>query len=166
MRTFYLFFLAFLPVIDLAGCTASAQKDGICARTCGSRPVGGGKIRGIPLSEAVSFSKCSEGKELPQQTYVFFIYDDLSTGAAPTASTGDLPSRIPKAGVAFTPIVPGFNTLDTPSSEWCTDSCGYAEVKFTPTCAQQAISIGVLVPGMLYDGATTVPSTKFTVTLD
>ena len=67
----------------------------------------------------------------------------------------------------MTPVYPGSGTLDTPNSEWCTDSCGIAEVKFTPTCLAQDVGVGVIVPGMLFDdGATSIPSTQFTVTLD
>jgi hypothetical protein len=73
--------------------------------------------------------------------------------------------RLPAAGIAFTPQVQGYLEVTSDSSEWCTDTCGVAEVQFSPTCYEQDVQIGILVPGMLYDD-NTVPATKFSVTLE
>ena len=90
-----------LTAIYVAGCTANAPDEGVCKRTCGSRPVGGGKIRGVALNPKVTFSKCSAGQELPQQTFRYLIYDDTSTGTTTTDTSTTVPSRIPKAGMSF-----------------------------------------------------------------
>ena len=154
-------------------CTAAATSEG-CQRSCGNRPIGGGKIRAMALGGDVTY-KCTGSGALPQQTYKFFIYEDLSTSSAGGSSTGGtagsgsavtagLPTRLPKAGIAFTPLIPGGMTIDTPVSDMCTDSCGIATLQFTPSCSPQDVKIGIVVPGMLYDDGNGAPSKGFSVT--
>lgn len=165
-----IFMMFLIAAFALVGCTASAPDDGVCKRTCGNRPIGGGKIRGLALNPKVTFSKCNPGQVLPQQTFRFLIYDDTSKGSStttPTDNSTSVPTRIPKAGISFTPVYPGSGTLDTPTNQWCTDSCGIAELQFTPTCFAQDVGVGVIVPGMVFDdGSTGIPTTQFSVVLE
>jgi hypothetical protein len=176
MKAFQLMLVLFTVIPHVIACTANAPQEGICVRSCANRPIGGGNVRAIALSEAVTFKNCTKGNELDKVTYRFFVYEDMSgvgsssgsggsSGSSGASNDAKFPSRIGKAGVAITPMVNGYNRLDTPSKDWCTDSCGYAEVAFYPTCAEQDISIGIIVPGMIYDGEGP-PATKFTVTLE
>lgn len=175
MKSIWIKLLSVWGCLLLAGCAANAPQDGACVRSCGSRPIGGGNVKGVALSDAVTFSKCQPGSTLPQVKYRFFIYEDLSgsnaggtsdsAGTKPGGSNAKFPSRMGKAGVAVEPLVDGFVELDTPPNERCTDSCGFVEIAFTPQCQEQDVSIGVLAPGMTFDGEG-APKTKFSVSFD
>lgn len=159
----------FTSLISMLGCTASVKSGGVCTRSCGSRPVGGAGSRVIPLSSPLTISKCEAGKTLDSQTYYFFVYEEMAadSNSGSTQSNSKSPKRIPKAGIGFVPMVPGFNDIVTRESDQCTDSCGIAEITFKPKCAPQDVSIGILVPGMTYDdGNESIPSTKFTISLE
>lgn len=178
MKTMYLSYLLGLVAIGLQSCTANAPQDGFCVRSCGSRPIGGGKIKGVALDEkGVVFENCQVGSELPQLTYRFYIYEDLSDsnagGTSNSESSGEstggtnaqFPNRMGKAGISITPLVGGYNRIDTPTKDWCTDSCGYAEIAFTPTCFEQETNVGLVAPGMMFEGEGP-PSTPFNVKFD
>jgi hypothetical protein len=93
----------------------------------------------------------------------FLIYEDTKGAEDPADTSAKVPERLPKAGIAFTPMVPASVTLDSPSSDWCTDSCGIAEIKFTPICGQISESfIAPLVPGMT---GGEIPKTTFNLDL-
>jgi len=168
--TVILFLVWYISLMNVS-CTAAATDEG-CQRSCGTRPIGGGKLRGLALGGDVTY-ECSGGGALPQQTYKFFIYEDTSADSAAGSTSGStsdtaspgvsVPKRIPKAGIAFTPLIPGGMTIDTPTGDWCTDSCGIATLQFTPTCTKQNVQIGVLVPGMLYDDEKGAPTKGFEV---
>lgn len=164
-RSLMLVFLACIGVGYLTSCTAGASGDSPCQRTCGNRPVGGGNLKGVAYTSELSF-QCSSGTNLAQQTLYFLIYEDTGSdqpegGADDTSAK--VPDRIPKAGIAFTPMVPSSVTLDSDSSDWCTDSCGIAEIKFTPICGQISNSfVAPLVPGMTGDE---LPKTTFSLAL-
>jgi hypothetical protein len=179
--------MAMLLGLMTSGCTANAPADGVCQKTCGSRPIGGGKIGVVPISSGVSFKNCKAGETLPTQTYRYLVYHDTSSGSGSGSTTGStsgstsgstagagasadpnlIASRIPIPGIAFTPEANGFLNVTSDSSQWCTDSCGVAEVSFSPTCFEQDANIGILVPGMLYDdGSNSVPSIKFSVSME
>ena len=150
-------------------CSAGASSGSPCQRSCGNRPVGGGNLKGFAYTSELKFL-CAGGGTLPQQTLHFLIYEDTKEEAANNGGAGgnnagqessgaQLPERLPKGGIAFTPSVPSLVTLDTPSSDWCTDSCGIAEIKITPICAN--IGEGIImpiVPGMTSD---TLPKTTY-----
>lgn len=180
--------IALMPVIH-SGCSANAAKDTPCERKCGSRPITGGKLRAIPLTNEVTI-QCTPGttaQALQQLEYSFLIFDDRSvasststnTSGTTTAQTGSTlgdssktPDRIPMAGVAFYPAVVGVTAsaagTDTASSDWCTDSCGIATLKVTPLCAKQDMQVGIIVPGLTGEaGAFTSnpnPSVKVSIT--
>jgi hypothetical protein len=100
---------------------------------------------------------------MAQQTLYFLIYEDTKGQEDPNDTSAKVPERLPKAGIAFTPMVPAAVTLDSSPSDWCTDSCGVAEIKFTPICGQISDSfIAPLVPGMTGDD---LPKTTFNLTL-
>jgi hypothetical protein len=159
-------------------CTANAPNDGgVCQKSCGSRVIGGGKIRALPLSNKITFKNCTAASTLPEQSFKFLVYEENSVSAGSSSAGNDdaakdpatqlIPTRIPKAGIAFTPFAPGFIDLSSEPAEWCTDSCGIAEVKFTPKCFEQDVQVGILVPGMLFDdGNNTVPATQFVVEME
>lgn len=173
--------LMLLALLAINACAANAPQDGVCVRSCGSRPVGGGNVKGVALNDPVKFSKCQLGEKLPQVTYRFFVYEDLSasnsggssssssssgsssSGSASSGTNAQFPKRIGKAGVSITPLADG-NDVDTPKKDWCTDSCGFAEVSFTPTCFEQDVSVGIIAPGMIFDGEGP-PKIKFSVSL-
>jgi hypothetical protein len=160
------------------GCAASAPNDGICKRTCGSRPIAGGKIKVERVSpndveytcDATSPEWRTLNAATGKYTYTpidefeatFLVYEDKSTGKEDEASNSleaNLAKRLPKAGVSFHPIIFG-RTADqdnydtaTPSGEWCTDSCGYAVVKVRPICAYQDMSVNIAVAGALGEAA-------------
>ena len=143
------------------GCTAKVEADGGCKRSCSSRTIGGGKIRGLALTRDLTIGPCTPGSALGTFTGSFLVYDDTST-AVPSAA--DIPPRIPQAGIAFTPNIPFGATLVTPENEWCTDSCGVADVTFKATCVAQTSAIGIYVPGMLYDDKGALLGSAFVVT--
>jgi hypothetical protein len=169
MRTFE--FIVCLWVLALGGCTANAPSDGVCKKSCGSRPIGGGNLRAIPLSSDIKFSKCKVGSTLPTQTFRYFVYQDMtqsnSEAADNTSESEGVASatRLPAAGIAFTPQTQGYMEVTSESSTWCTDSCGVAEISFSPTCYEQDVQVGILVPGMLYED-NKVAAVKFTVSLE
>lgn len=152
----------FLIVILNQSCSAGASSGSPCQRSCGNRPVGGGNLKGIAYTPDLKFI-CGAGGTLPQQTLHFLIYEDNKEQAANNGGAGgnnagqppsgaQIPERLPKAGIAFTPSVPSLVTLDTPTSDWCTDSCGIAEIKFTPICGNTGEGIIMpIVPGMTSD---------------
>lgn len=164
-RSLMVVFLASLGIGYLSGCSAGASSDSPCQRTCGNRPVGGGNLKGVPYTSNLAF-ECTSGANIGQQTLYFLIYEDTGTGQSEGGgndSSAKVPERIPKAGIAFTPMVPSSVTLDSPSSDWCTDSCGIAEIKFTPICGQISDSfIAPLVPGMT---GSELPKTTFKLSL-
>lgn len=165
---FLIFMFAVVP--QLQSCTASAPNDGVCVRSCGNRPVGGGRVYGTPLSDATTIKNCKVGQELNPITYRFFVYEDMkasntTSGDKPSSTDAQFPPRIGKAGVAITPLVDGYNRLDTPASDLCTDSCGFAEVTFTPTCYEQDVSIGIISTGMIFDDGGP-PKIKFTISME
>jgi hypothetical protein len=160
--------------IGLFSCTANAPNNQlVCKRSCGNRVIGGGYLRALPLSSKLSMKCGNAGASLPQQTFRFLVYEDTTaTGSTTTGSSGTsssnaaLPGRIPKGGISFTPVTAGAITIDSEITNWCTDSCGIAEVIFTPTCAEQDVTVGIIVPGMLYDdGSNTVPATGISISL-
>jgi hypothetical protein len=153
----------------VVACTANAPANGVCKKSCGSRPIGGGNIKVLPLSKDLTISNCKAGVTLPSQIFRYFVYQDMSQANSGSKTDGKSESgslatanRLPAAGIAFTPQIQGYLTVTTDSSEWCTDSCGVAEVEFSATCNEQDVQIGLLVPGMLYDD-NAVASTRFTV---
>jgi hypothetical protein len=157
-------FVLIIGILQIHGCSASAGGDTPCQRTCGNRPVGGGNLKGVAYTSDLKF-ECSAGATLGQQSLYFLIYEDTTSGqqSEEGESGAQVPDRLPKAGIAFTPMVPASVTLDSPSSEWCTDSCGIAEIKFTPICGQISESfIAPLVPGMVGDE---IPKTTFNLSL-
>jgi hypothetical protein len=137
------------------GCTATASKDGgICKRTCGDRPVGGGNIKITNVSSDLSYKCGQAGQIIGHPTFTFFVYEDTSSTSS-TASPGvasAVPKAIPKAGIAYKPLTPGYTT-ETDSSQWCTDSCGFAEITIPVVCADQSLKINIVVPGADYSGA-------------
>jgi len=161
-KSLVLVFLGLFGIGYLSGCTAGAAGDTPCQRTCGNRPVGGGKLMGSPYTPSLKF-ECSSGTTVAQQTLYFLIYEDTKGAEDPADASAKVPDRLPKAGIAFTPMVPASVTLDSSSSDWCTDSCGIAEIKFTPICGQISDSfIAPLVPGMTGDE---IPKTTFNMDL-
>lgn len=162
-----------LMMTGLVGCTATAKTDGSCKRQKAPCPIGGGNMKGHALTGAVKIKSCTVGATLSNQKYQFLVYEDTSSAkkseetAESKESTDNfsaVPSRIPKAGISFTPVVSGGLTLVTPQEEWCTDSCGIATVEFTPICGEQESSAGILVPGMLFEGEEDIiPSTSFII---
>lgn len=165
-RSLMFFYFSLIGAAYISGCTAGASGDSPCQRACGSRPVGGGNLKGIAYTSNLKF-ECSSGTTIAQQSLYFLIYEDTkegsSAGEGQDGSSAKVPDRLPKAGIAFTPMVPASVTLDSPSSDWCTDSCGIAEIRFTPNCGQVSDSfIAPLVPGMTGDE---LPKTTFQLSL-
>lgn len=153
-RLFWLTVLWFIYVSTLNSCTAGASSDQPCQRTCSNRPVGGGNLGGNAYTPALTLT-CDSGQTMPQQTLYFLIYEENK----PSGDGANLEEKIPKAGIAFTPMVPSGVTLDSPESDWCTDSCGIAEIKFTPICGWTINgTIMPIVPGMVSD---TKPQTTY-----
>ncbi|MEI6834509.1 MAG: hypothetical protein WCL28_11020 [bacterium] len=161
-KSLVLVFIGLFGIGYLSGCTAGGAGDSPCQRTCGNRPVGGGNLKGVPYTASMKF-ECSSGTTLAQQKLYFLIYEDTKGEEDPEDTSAKVPERLPKAGIAFTPMVPASVTLDSSSSDWCTDSCGIAEIKFTPICGQISDSfIAPLVPGMTGDD---LPKTTFNMDL-
>jgi len=155
------FYLSLMTVV-IQGCSAAASGSGTCKRACGNRPVGGGNLKGVAYTDSLAFT-CSSAQSVPQQTLYFLIYEDNPASANTGGAEAKLPERMPKPGIAFTPMVPAGVTLDSPESDWCTDTCGIAEIKFTPICGWKVSSfISPLVPGMTTD---TIPKTTFSLSL-
>jgi hypothetical protein len=87
-------------------------------------------------------------------------------------------SEVPKAGIGFEPFVygqvaveksgQGYNPTDksvtpfkfagvvTPSTEWCTDSCGVATVEIWPLCIRGVSN--TVRAGIFVEGAKNLPS--------
>lgn len=183
----HLILLAFV-LSELSGCSANAPKDSTCERKCGSRPISGGKLRAIPLTNPVAI-ECSlrldgSGNIIPTTVgtfeYSFLLFNDYSTTGAATPSTAPsvgapTPERVPIGGVAFTPSIIGLTSAgaetkgsDTPTDQWCTDSCGIATLTVTPICAKQDMSVGIIVPGITGEPGAVLtnpnPSVKLTIT--
>ena len=179
-------FPACLMVLSLAGCTAKAPTDTVCERKCGNRPIGGGNLVGVPLSgdfaRTCTPDQKTAGASLGNYEFQFLVYEDLtpkgaasSTTATPTVSESlekSSPKRIPKAGIAFYPIVSGPTVTggtSTPVSEWCTDSCGFASVKASPICDTGDFVVGIIVPGITGEAnnvtGNPVPPVKLTITV-
>ena len=162
--TAILFLISAGALVNLA-CTASGSGDGACQRACGNRPIGGGNLKAVAYTDDLSYS-CTAGQTGPQQTLYFMVYED-NTAAQEDSSVGapvKLPERTPKGGIAFTPVVPAGLTLDSTSNDWCTDSCGIAEVKFTVPCGNKVTgSVQVVVPGMTTDA---IPKTTVSFNAD
>jgi hypothetical protein len=180
----------------LLGCTANATKETPCQRSCGSRVIGGGPLVAIPLSGDLSLS-CSGVLDQAFE-FNFLVYEDNSKSTASSGDAGEdqsvsdrleksMPKRIPKGGVAYYPSIQGLVSLtgddgnalpvtknsETPSSDWCTDSCGYATMLVRPSCeGKQIMGVGIIVPGGSTgevtgsDGVSTVPSIKVSVNQD
>lgn len=142
------------------GCTAGGGGNTPCQRACGNRPIGGGNLKGVAYSPSADY-KCPSGASIGQQSVYFLIYEDNPKSSGKDGVEVNIPERIPKAGISFTPIVPANVTLDSTSNDWCTDSCGIAEIKFTPTCGSYGSGvIAALVPGMTTD---TIPKTTYSM---
>ncbi len=149
-----------LCVLLIGGCTAGGAGDSPCQRACGNRPIGGGNLKGVAYSPSADY-KCASGASIGQQSVYFLIYEDNPKSGGKDGVEVNIPERIPKAGISFTPIVPANVTLDSTSNDWCTDSCGIAEIKFTPTCGSYGSGvIAALVPGMTTD---TIPKTTYSM---
>lgn len=149
-----------LLIMMATGCTAGGAGDTPCQRACGNRPIGGGNLKGVAYTDKLEFT-CAAGATLGQQSVYFLIYEDNPKSDGKDGVEVNIPERLPKAGISFTPIVPANVTLDSTSSDWCTDSCGVAEIKFTPTCGSFGTSfISPLVPGMTTD---TIPKTTYSM---
>ena len=105
---------------------------------------------------------------LPQRTFRFKVVEETSSASKEKFDpTTDIPKTIPVAGIDFAPEGIPEGTFDTDSSELCTDSCGFATLKFTPTCMNQDLAVSITVPGMEFDDTfKSAPSIKFTVTKD
>ncbi|MCX6118393.1 MAG: hypothetical protein NT027_12680 [Proteobacteria bacterium] len=155
---------------QIASCSANAPENGLCERSCSKRVIGGGRLAGHPVNSNVSLV-CKAGTNPGTFEFNFLVYevaastassgsalsiaDPLMLTADDTASKVDAqtPKRIPKAGIAFRPAILGRTSVPepphttTPSSEWCTDSCGYATVKVTPLCESGVVSVGIIVQG-------------------
>lgn len=145
----------FIYVSALNSCTAGASSDQPCQRSCSNRPVGGGKLAGKAYTPSLTI-ECASGQTMPQQTLYFLIYEENKA----SGDGANIQEKIPKAGIAFTPMLPSGVTLDSPQSDWCTDSCGIAEIKFTPVCGWTINgAIMPIVPGMLSDE---FPQTSYT----
>lgn len=153
-RLFWFAILWFIYVSALNGCTAGSSTDQPCQRTCSNRPVGGGNLAGTAYTPALTIT-CNQGQTMPQQTLYFLIYEENKA----SGDGANVQEKIPKAGIAFTPSVPSGVTLDSPTSDWCTDSCGIAEIKFTPVCGWKINgAIMPIVPGMV---SSTGPQTTY-----
>ncbi len=157
-------FFALGPFI-LSSCSANAPSDGICTRTCGARPIGGGRLASMAMNKPLTI-KCSDNTILKPYKFTWLIYEDRTNTATNTSGSettaaskaeAATPKRIPKGGIAFTPNIVGqtagtneegdFQT-STSSSEWCTDSCGYATIEVTPSCAVKGdLNVGIIAPG-------------------
>jgi hypothetical protein len=149
-----------LLLMIATGCTAGGAGNTPCQRACGNRPIGGGNLKGVAYSPSADY-KCASGASIGQQSVYFLIYEDNPKSGGKDGVEVNIPERIPKAGISFTPIVPANVTLDSTSSDWCTDSCGIAEIKFTPTCGSYGSGvIAALVPGMTTD---TIPKTTYSM---
>jgi hypothetical protein len=130
------------------GCAAKVKSDGACSRIS-SCSIGGGKLRGSPISNSSGLAlTCSAGAVMDPFEFEFLIYEDTKVEPA---SSGNVPPRIPQAGISFTPQIPYGATLLTPASEWCTDSCGIAKIKFDSKCAEQKSFVSVYAKGMILD---------------
>lgn len=163
-------------IISLAllifGCAANAPEGGICERNCGARPIGGGnlivqKVGGAELKYSGCPAGASTTTPIDTVEFNFLVLEDKSDqkpggdGAAPADGATDSEvvsgraSKIPKAGIAFRPMIFGRVIDDdeknagtaTSSSEWCTDSCGYARVVVQPVCIKQKMNVDIAVPG-------------------
>jgi hypothetical protein len=156
----------------VAGCAANAPENGICQRQCGARPIGGGnlivqKVGGAELKYSGCPAGASTTTEVDTVEFNFLVLEDKSdqkpggdSGASGDTATDDevvsgRASKIPKAGIAFRPMIFG-RVIDkdednagtaTAASEWCTDSCGYARVVVRPVCMKQTMNIDIAVPG-------------------
>lgn len=155
-----------------SSCNANASKDQPCERKCGSRAVSGGKLRVIPLSNNFGF-ECTPVKDstgwpqsLPTLEFSFLVFEDRGKGAGAASSTNQTnlaaasqtPDRVPIGNAAIYPSILGFTAAghtnpsskgtDTPSDQWCTDSCGIATLQVTPVCTKQDMTIGIIVPGV------------------
>ena len=165
MNKIYLLTVLLGFAFHLLGCAANGNSDGSCKRTCGSRPIGGGRLR-IFAASAVETWKCSGDAVLPQRAYKFKVVEATSSESKKDFDpTKDIPKTVPVAGIDFAPEGVPEGTIETTSSELCTDSCGFATIKFTPTCMTQDVAVSISVPGADYDEIFTVnPSIKFSVT--
>jgi hypothetical protein len=144
-------------------CSASGNSDGTCKRTCGNRPIGGGRLKVYAVSAAEKW-ECSTDN-IPERTFRFKVVEETSSASKEKFDpTKDIPKTIPVAGIDFAPEGVPEGTFNTDSSELCTDSCGYATMKFTPTCMTQDLAVSITVPGADLDGTTTAPTIQFTVT--
>ena len=167
MKKWYVLGVLWLISLCVTGCAASANSDGSCKRTCGNRPIGGGNLKVYAQSSPETW-KCAAGAILPTRTFKFLVVEETSSAASTTYdSTKDIPKTIPVAGIAFTAEGLPYGTFNTPSSELCTDSCGYAAVTFTPECVTQDVMVSIIVPGSGADESTSDKrAIKFAVTTE
>ncbi len=179
--------LALLSIHQImTSCSANAPTGSVCERKCGSRPISGGKLRAIPVTNGFDLQctpPTTEGfASLGTFEYSFLVFEDRSVAnkvASDTSSTtiaAETPDRVPMAGVAFYPSIIGITAnqdanskgTDTPSSEWCTDSCGIATIKVSPVCRKQVMQVGIIVPGLTGEPTAAVenpnPSVKLNIT--
>ena len=138
--------VAAMTLESFSACAAKVKSNGSCPRSC-SNNIGGGKLRGSPISSGITIT-CTAGSKLAPFTYEFLIYED-TTYSKP--SSGDVPPRIPQGSIAFTPQIPYGATLLTPANEWCTDACGIATISFNSDCIKQTGFVSVYAKGMLLD---------------
>lgn len=168
MKRIFWLFVVLSVVRTLVGCAASANSDGSCKRTCGSKPLGGGNIRIYAASNATTKWTCTADGQIGSQTLKFLVVEQTSSAnKADFDPKTDIPKTVPVAGIAFSPE--GFpitttGTYDTPANELCTDSCGYATVSFTPSCMDQDVNPTIVVPGWQPSADQgTLPTVSFSV---
>lgn len=172
----------------ITGCAANAPTTSVCERKCGNRPITGGLISAIPVTNGFDL-QCTPSTTDPFAAvgtfeYSFLVYEDRTAAnkvASDTTSTtisAKTPDRVPMGGIAFMPSIIGLTSTahldagskgtDTPSSEWCTDSCGIATVKVSPICAKQTMQVGIIVPGLTGESTAATenpnPSVKLNIT--
>lgn len=136
----------------LSACTANATKETPCERKCGPRPIGGNKVRALPISQGSSWT-CYDRTQKWNYKALYFAYEDTTDAnyAGEKADTLDRLENnrsklVPKAGISVYPVGSSLTT-DTPSDEWCTDSCGYVSFNFPLTCGDYTVPITITMPG-------------------
>lgn len=166
-----------LPLLLLlvSACSANAPTNAPCERKCGQRTIGGGNLAGVPVSPDVSITCLTPTTVLPAMEFEFLIYEVVppatpaKEGSVQESLDKKTAKRLPKANISFHPLITGFasggaqNTL-TPSSDWCTDSCGFAKLVVQPTCNPQDMGVSIAVPGMTGEVEGQVKPIKVTIT--
>lgn len=147
----------------LNACSAEPEAaSGSCSLSCGDRVVGSSDYKIMPLYASTSASiSCSAAGSTPIEVK-FKVYSETTifTGGGSSTGTGSTTSalandsevrKIPMARIGFQPTILGsfdegksadefkgatnkFSGVATPSSEWCSDSCGVITYLVWPKC--------------------------------